>query len=49
MSLTIPIKPLILIGSSGSGRSAIIYHLTSTLPHKFERVLSHTSRPQRPT
>ena len=47
MSLVIPIKPLILIGSSSSGRSAIIFHLTNTLCHKFERVITHTSRPKR--
>jgi shikimate kinase len=28
MSLTIPIKPLVLIGPSGSGRAAIGFRLT---------------------
>ena len=47
MFLSTPIKPLVLVGASGSGRSAIIYHLTSQLPHKFHRVISHTTRPPR--
>lgn len=47
MSLTIPIKPLVLVGPSVTGRSAVIFHLTSTLPHKFRRVISHTTRPPR--
>ena len=49
MSLKIPIKPLILVGPSGSGRSAIIFNLTMNLPHKFHRVISHTTRQPRPT
>ena len=44
MSLKIPIKPLVLVGPSGSGRSAIILYLTMTFPHKFHRVISHTTR-----
>lgn len=33
--LNIKIKPLIFVGCSGSGRSAIKFHLTRTMPHKF--------------
>lgn len=44
MSLPIKIKPLILIGSQGSGRDAIAFHLLTNFPHKFQRVISHTTR-----
>lgn len=49
MSLSIKIKPLVLVGCSGSGRSAVIYNLTRKLPHKFERLISHTTRKPRPS
>ncbi len=48
MALSIPIKPLILIGPSGSGRAAIAFRLTCDLSHKFDRVVSMTSRKPRP-
>lgn len=48
MSLKIPIKPLILVGPSGSGRSAIMLHLTMNFPHKFKKIISHTTRKPRP-
>ena len=47
MSLKIPIKPLILVGPVGSGRSAIILDLAINLPHKFSRIISHTTRKPR--
>lgn len=47
MSIVIGIKPLLLVGASGSGRSALTFHLTATLPHKFKRAISHTSRQPR--
>ncbi len=47
MSLSIKIKPLILIGSQGSGRDAIVFHLLRNFPHKFHRVISHTTRKAR--
>lgn len=44
MSFNVKIRPLVLVGCSGSGRSAIIYNLTHNLPHKFERLISYTTR-----
>lgn len=44
MSICTKIRPLVLVGCSGSGRSAIIYNLIHNLPHKFERLISHTTR-----
>jgi guanylate kinase len=38
---------LILVGCSGSGRSAVIFHLNRKYPHKFERLISHTTRKPR--
>ncbi len=48
MALQIPIKPLVLIGPSGSGRAAIAFRLTCELSHKFDRLISMTSRTPRP-
>lgn len=48
MALSLPIKPLVLIGPSGSGRAAISFRLISELPNKFDRVISMTSRTPRP-
>lgn len=47
MSLTVKIKPLLLVGASGSGRAALSFRLLCSLPHKFERVVSHTTRKPR--
>ena len=47
MSMSIKIKPLVLVGASGSGRTALMFHLLTTLPHKFDRPVPHTSRPPR--
>jgi len=35
MSLVIKIRPLVLVGCSGSGRNALMYHLIHNLPYKF--------------
>jgi hypothetical protein len=37
MTLIAPIKPLILIGPSGSGRTALAFRLACNLPNKFDR------------
>jgi guanylate kinase len=47
MTLISPIKPLVLIGPSGSGRAAISFRLTCDLPNKFDRLISSTSRKPR--
>lgn len=49
MALSIKVKPLILVGSEGSGRSAITFHLIRKFPSKFQRVISHTTRRPRPS
>lgn len=38
------IKPLILVGSAGSGKAALQYHLIREFSHKFQRAISHTTR-----
>lgn len=48
MALSIKVKPLILVGSEGSGRSAITFHLIRKFPMKFQRLISHTTRKPRP-
>jgi guanylate kinase len=47
MSIKAPIKTLVLIGPSGSGRAAIAFRLACDLPHKFDRLISMTSRKPR--
>lgn len=48
MTLRAPIKPLVLVGPSGSGRAAIAFRLTCDIPHKFAKLISMTSRKPRP-
>lgn len=47
MSISIKIKPLAIVGCSGSGRSTLISLLHQNAPHKFESLISHTTRAPR--
>lgn len=47
MRYTPAIRPLVLTGPSGSGRTVMAFKLITEFPKKFARALSYTSRTPR--